>query len=129
MTIPWDQAIQVGGVGFGMVFVLLIILAVLIWLTGLVLNKIGTGKSEADDEKKGEQKLAQETVEVPLTGKIISVNVKPGDVVKEGDVLCLLESMKMENPILAPVNGTVTEVGVTIDQVVKPGETIAVIEY
>jgi len=73
--------------------------------------------------------LAQETVEVPLTGKIISVNVKPGDVVKEGDVLCLLESMKMENPILAPVNGTVTEVGVTIDQVVKPGETIAVIEY
>ena len=73
--------------------------------------------------------MAQETVGVPLTGKIISVNVKPGDVVKEGDVLCLLESMKMENPILAPVNGTVTEVGITIDQVVKPGETIAVIEY
>ncbi len=73
--------------------------------------------------------MAQETVEVPLTGKIIGVNVKPGDVVKEGDVLCLLESMKMENPILAPVNGTVTQVGVTTDQVVKPGEIIAVIEY
>jgi len=54
MTIPWDQAIQVGGVGFGMVFVLLIILAVVIWLTGLVLNKISTDKSEAGDEKKGE---------------------------------------------------------------------------
>ena len=73
--------------------------------------------------------MARETVEVPITGKIISVNVKQGDVVKEGDVLCLLESMKMENPILAPVDGTITEVGVTVEQIVKPGEIIAVIEY
>ena len=73
--------------------------------------------------------MARETVEVPITGKIISVNVKVGDEVKEGDVLCILESMKMENPILAPVDGTVAEVGVAVDQVVKPGEVIAVIEY
>ena len=73
--------------------------------------------------------MARETVEVPITGKIVSVDVKAGDEVKEGDVLCVLESMKMENPILAPVDGTVTEVGVTVDQVVKPGEVIAVIEY
>jgi len=74
-------------------------------------------------------KLARETVEVPITGKIVSVNVKVGDEVKEGDVLCVLESMKMENPILAPVDGTIAEVGVTVDQVVKPGEVIAVIDY
>ncbi len=73
--------------------------------------------------------MARETVEVPITGKIISVNVKDGDEVKEGDVLCILESMKMENPILAPVDGTVIEVGVSVEQVVKPGEIIAVIEY
>jgi len=73
--------------------------------------------------------LAQEVVEVPLTGKIISVNVKPGDEVKEGDILCLLESMKMENPILAPVGGTVTKVDIELEQVVKPGEVIAIIEY
>ena len=73
--------------------------------------------------------MAQETIEVPITGKIISVNVKAGDEVKEGDVLCLLESMKMENPILAPVNGTVTQIGVTAEQTVKPGNVIAVIEY
>ncbi len=73
--------------------------------------------------------MAQEIVEVPLTGKIISVNVKPGDTVKEGDVLCLLESMKMENPILAPVDGTVTQVEIEVEQVVKPGERIAIIEY
>jgi len=41
----------------------------------------------------------------------------------------MLESMKMENPILAPADGTITEVKVTADQVVKPGETIAIIEY
>ena len=73
--------------------------------------------------------MAQEIVEVPLTGKIISINVKPGDEVKEGDTLCLLESMKMENPILSPVDGTVTQVKVTVEQVVKPGEIIAIIEY
>lgn len=73
--------------------------------------------------------MAQETVEVPITGKIIGVNVKVGDEVKEGDVLCILESMKMENPILAPVDGTISQVGVNADQVVKPGETIAIIEY
>jgi len=73
--------------------------------------------------------LAKETIEVPITGKIISVNVKAGDAVNEGDVICVLESMKMENPILTPVNGTVIEVHVIEDQVVKPGEVIAVIEY
>ena len=73
--------------------------------------------------------MAQERVEVPITGKIISVNVKPGDEVKEGDTLCLLESMKMENPILAPVDGTVTQVKIEVEQVVKPGEIIAIIEY
>ena len=73
--------------------------------------------------------MARETVEVPITGKIISASVKVGDEVKEGDTLCILESMKMENPILAPVAGVIALIGVTADQVVKPGETIAVIEY
>jgi biotin carboxyl carrier protein len=73
--------------------------------------------------------LARETVEVPITGKIISVNVKVGDRVKEDDVLCVLESMKMENPIVATVGGAVVEVGVKADQVVKAGDTVAVIEY
>jgi len=73
--------------------------------------------------------LARETIEVPITGKIISVDVKIGDAVNEGDVICVLESMKMENPIVTPVGGTVIEIGVKVDQVVKPGEKIAVIEY
>ena len=73
--------------------------------------------------------MARDTVEVPISGKIVSVNVEAGNTVKEGDVLCMLESMKMENPILAPVDGIIIEVGVTVEQVVKPGEMIAIIEY
>ena len=41
-------------IGFGLVFAVLIILALAIWLTGLVLSKIGTGKAEASDKKKGD---------------------------------------------------------------------------
>ncbi|MCJ7604678.1 MAG: biotin/lipoyl-binding protein [Dehalococcoidales bacterium] len=73
--------------------------------------------------------MAQEKVEVPITGKIISIDVKVGDTIKEGDIICILESMKMENPITSPVDGTVTEISITEDQVVKPGDIIAVIEY
>jgi len=73
--------------------------------------------------------LAQETVEVPITGKIISVNVKPGDEVKEGDTLCLLESMKMENPILAPVGGIITKLEISVGQTVNAGDLVAIIEF
>ena len=73
--------------------------------------------------------MAQEVVEVPITGKVISVEVKVGDDVQEGDVICVIESMKMENPILAPVAGNITEVKVSADQMVESGNTIAIIEY
>jgi biotin carboxyl carrier protein len=73
--------------------------------------------------------LAQERVEFPITGKVTSVNVSQGDTVQEGDVLCLLESMKMENPILAPVAGTVTEIKIAEEQAVEAGDLVAVIEY
>ena len=72
--------------------------------------------------------MAQEIIEAPLTGKIVGVNVKQGDTVEEGDVICLIESMKMENPILAPMAGSIVQVEVSVDQVVQPGQTIAIIE-
>ncbi len=53
MGVDWGFAGQVGGVGFGMVFGLLIILAVVIWLTGKVVNKTSAGKNENDNAKKG----------------------------------------------------------------------------
>ena len=73
--------------------------------------------------------MPSEIVEVPITGKIVGVNVSAGSQVKEGDVICLLESMKMENPILAPISGIIKEIHVSIAQLVKAGDVIAIIEY
>jgi len=72
--------------------------------------------------------LAQEVVEAPITGTVISIEVKVGDRVEEGDVLLYIESMKMENPILAPVAGTVAEIRVSEKQVVETGNVLVVIE-
>lgn len=73
--------------------------------------------------------MAQEIVEAPITGTVISVEVKVGDTVEEGDVILYIESMKMENPILAPVAGTIAEIRVSKEQVVETGNVLAVIEY
>jgi biotin carboxyl carrier protein len=73
--------------------------------------------------------LAEEKIEFPITGKITSVNVKAGDVVKEGDTLCLIEAMKMENPILATVSGKIAKIDISAGQVVEVGQLVAVIEY
>lgn len=73
--------------------------------------------------------MPQEIIEAPIPGKILSVAVTVGDSVNEGDTVCVIEAMKMENPILAPVKGSITQVGVSPNQVVKTGQLIAAIEY
>jgi biotin carboxyl carrier protein len=76
------------------------------------------------------RKMALEKVEAPIPGKILSVDVTVGSkVVEEDTILCILESMKMENPIVAPVNGTVKEVKVAPGQTVQAGAVLVVIEY
>jgi Na+-transporting methylmalonyl-CoA/oxaloacetate decarboxylase gamma subunit len=54
MTVDWGFAGQIGGMGFGLVFGVLIILALAIWLTGLIISRIGSGQTEANDKKKGD---------------------------------------------------------------------------
>jgi len=73
--------------------------------------------------------MAQELMEAPMPGKILSIEVSVGNHVEEGAVVCMLEAMKMENPIVAPVTGSVVEVAVSPGQLVKTGEKIVVIEY
>lgn len=58
-------------------------------------------------------------VKAPMPGNIVKINCKTGDGVKRGDVLCLLEAMKMENEIFAPCDGTVKAVEVS------QGESVA----
>ena len=73
--------------------------------------------------------MATEIVPAPIPGKVVRVNVSAGSQINEGDSICEIESMKMENPILAPISGTVTEINIAVEQVVKTGETLAVIEF
>ena len=58
-------------------------------------------------------------IKAPMPGTIIKVNVKAGDSVKRGDVLCVLEAMKMENEIMAPADGTVAGVNVSAGESVQ----------
>ena len=73
--------------------------------------------------------MALEKIETPLPGKVIKVSVKLGDKIAELGEICIIEAMKMENPILATVSGIVKEVLVSDGQIVKAGELIAVIEH
>ena len=70
---------------------------------------------------------AGEAIKAPMPGTILKVNVQQGQAVKEGDVLCVLEAMKMENEILAPKNGTVTQVVAIKGAAVDTGAVLVVI--
>ena len=70
---------------------------------------------------------AGEAVNAPMPGNILKVNVTNGQAVKEGDVLVVLEAMKMENEIMAPKNGTVTQVLVQKGSTVDTGAPLVVI--
>ena len=68
-----------------------------------------------------------ETICAPMPGNILSVNVKAGDAVKKGDVLMILEAMKMENEIMAPADGTVVSVNATAGSTVDTGAVLCVL--
>ena len=70
---------------------------------------------------------AGEPVNAPMPGNILKVNVTAGQAVKSGDVLCILEAMKMENEIMAPKDGTVTQVLVSKGNTVDTGAPLVVI--
>ena len=66
-------------------------------------------------------------VESPMPGTILDVRVKVGDSVKQGDVVMILEAMKMENEILAPCDGTIADVRVQKSSTVDSGALLVVI--
>ena len=70
---------------------------------------------------------AGDPVNAPMPGNILKVNVTAGQAVKAGEVLCILEAMKMENEIMAPKDGTVTQVLVSKGSTVDTGAPLVVI--
>ena len=70
---------------------------------------------------------AGEVVAAPMPGNILKVNVSQGAAVKSGDILVVLEAMKMENEILAPRDGTVAQVAVNVGATVDTGTPLVVL--
>ncbi len=73
------------------------------------------------------QTAAGEKIVAPMPGNILSVNVSMGQSVKAGDVLFVLEAMKMENDIIAPVDGTVKQIIASKGAAVDTDDVLAVI--
>lgn len=71
---------------------------------------------------------AKNTIQSPLPGIILDIRCKPGDSVKKGQTLMILEAMKMENNILSNGNGKVTEILVQKGDSVLEGANLVVIE-
>jgi glutaconyl-CoA decarboxylase len=66
-------------------------------------------------------------VNAPMPGKIVKIVSKVGQKIKKGDILMILEAMKMQNEIGSPVDGTVKSIAVSAGGNVKPGDLMAVI--
>jgi acetyl-CoA/propionyl-CoA carboxylase, biotin carboxylase, biotin carboxyl carrier protein len=70
---------------------------------------------------------AEGTISSPMQATVVKVLVSPGDSVVAGDLVCVLEAMKMEQPIMAPKDGTVESVGVNVGDSITGGHIIAVV--
>ena len=64
-------------------------------------------------------------VSSPMPGKILAVKANVGDSVKKGQVILILEAMKMENEVVAPEDGTIASIDVTVGAIVESGDTLA----
>lgn len=66
-------------------------------------------------------------VTAPLPGNVLSVNVSVGQAIKAGDVIVIIEAMKMENEVTAPCDGTVKQIVANKGAVVATGDTLLII--
>ena len=64
-------------------------------------------------------------INAPMPGKIVAVKANPGDAVKKGQVILVLEAMKMENDVVAPQDGTVASIDTAVGSAVEAGDTLA----
>ncbi len=81
-------------------------------LTGAAISAVGEG-----------------TVKAPMPGKVSRILVAVGDLVTEGDVLMVMEAMKMEHTIVAPASGTIGKLNCRVDDVVQDGAILTIVEH
>ena len=85
-------------------------------------------KKKADTNKKIIDNSGAKEVVSPIQGQVTNVKVKVGDKVQKGDVLLIIEAMKLENEVVSPYDGEVGEILVTKGQNVKAKEAIIIIK-
>ena len=123
-----QYGLSVALVGIGTVFVGLIILIALIKLMEIVMaSATGKKKAAAPAPAAPAPVAGGEKINAPMPGNILEVKVATGASVKKGDVLIILEAMKMENEIMAPCDGTVKQVLVNKGATVNSGDPLVVI--
>ena len=79
---------------------------------------------EEEEGGRAPRRHASGGLEAPMPGKVIAVKVAPGQAVKKGDELLVVEAMKMENAIRAPRDGTVRSVAARVGDMVGPGAVL-----
>ncbi len=89
--------------------------------TPTIVRKVVPSKEEKIQKKE----IGSATpIKAPLPGKILSISIKNGDVVKKGDVVMVMEAMKMENNVLATQNGVIENLKVQIGDTVLEGDVL-----
>ncbi len=88
----------------------------------------GLARRRKERAAEGAGGAGSDTVVSPMQGTVLSVKVADGDVVVPGQVICIVEAMKMENEVTAHRAGTVTELAVVAGQPVTTGQTICILE-
>ena len=78
----------------------------------------------SSDARRGSSAADHDALSAPMPATVTKINVKAGDAVKDGDVIVLLEAMKMELPIRAPHDGVVKKLNCRAGELVQPGSPL-----
>ena len=114
--------------GVGVVFFGLICIVVLCKIAGAIMQNMGSAApAAAAAPAPAAAPAGATTVSAPMPGNILDVRVSEGQAVKKGDVLMILEAMKMENEIMAPCDGTVSQICTSKGSSVGTGAALCVI--
>ena len=120
VNISIPNAFATAVLGYGVVFLGLVLLMFVLQIMGKIMHREAPAAPTAG-------LAAGEVIKSPMPGNVLKLLVSQGQQVKEGDVLIILEAMKMENEIVATKSGSVAQILVTKGQVVETGSPLIVI--